>query len=184
MKLNVVGICGSLRTESYNLKALRVAERIARDAGAEVVEIEQSMLNLPLYNQDVEDRGVPEVVTALRAQVEKADVIFVATPEYNASIPACLKNAIDWLSRQGNAFKGKTAVLFGASNGMNGTVRAQSHVREILQDVRLLMLPKPQVFIRNAGDAFNEDGSFKDQKTHDLLKDLVEQSLAMAAKLK
>lgn len=67
---------------------------------------------------------------------------------------------------------------------MNGTVRAQSHVREILQDVRLLMLPKPQVFIRNAGDAFNEDGSFKDQKTHDLLKDLVEQSLAMAAKLK
>lgn len=183
-QLRVLGISGSLRKESYNRKALQIAKRFAEELGAIVEEIELKELQLPVYDEDLAAQGFPEPVQRMKAKVETADVILIASPEYNYSIPGGLKNAIDWLSRGKNSFGGKTAAIFGASNGSFGTVRMQPHLRAILTALNVMTVPQPQVFIRSAGEAFNADGSLKDQKLHDQLKLLIQKTFALAGALK
>ncbi|MBI4281532.1 NAD(P)H-dependent oxidoreductase [Candidatus Uhrbacteria bacterium] len=182
-QLNVIAMSGSLRKDSYNRKALQIAKKIATDAGAEVTEFDLRELNLPMYDGDVEAQGFPKSVQKLRRAAESANVFLFATPEYNASTSGALKNAIDWLSRAPKMLPGKVAAVFGATTGMSGTVRGQMHLREILADTGLILLPKPVVLIRSASAAFTEDGQFTDQKTHALLKELIEKTLTVAKKL-
>lgn len=184
MALKILGMCGSLRKGSYNRKLLQVAKKISADLGAEVSEIDLKELNLPIYDGDLEALGIPEPVQKLKAAIVQADLILLSSPEHNYSISAALKNAIDWTSRQGNPWDGKVVAILGASNGNFGTLRGQFQLRQILMYLNVFILPQPQVFIRNEAEAFNPDGSLKDPKSHDLLKTLIEKSMALAQKLK
>lgn len=179
----VIAICGSLRKDSYNRKVLQIAKKIATDAGAEVTELDLRELNLLMYDGDVEAKGFPESAQTIRTAAESADVFLFATPEYNASTSGALKNAIDWLSRAPKMLPGKVAAVFGATPGLGGTVRGQMHLREILADTGLILLPKPVVLIRSASAAFTEDGQFADPKTHASLKELIEKTFDLAQRL-
>ena len=183
-KLGVFALSGSLRTDSFNRKALQIAKRFAEGWGAEVREIDLRELALPIYDADIEAKGFPESVNQFKKAIEAADVILIASPEYNHSIPGGLKNAIDWASRGENSFDGKVAAIFGASNGLFGTARMQPQLRQTLAALNVFVIPQPQIMIRNGGEAFNPDGSLKDEKTAALIKKLVERALETATKLK
>jgi chromate reductase len=113
-----------------------------------------------------------------------ADLIVIASPEYNYSVPGGLKNAIDWLSKPRNVLGGKVAAIIGASSGPFGTIRMQPHLRAILTGLDVLVLPQPQVFIRNAREAFNPDGTFTDKKLEAQVRALVEKSMRLAEAMK
>lgn len=182
--IKVVAISGSLRLDSYNRKTLRVAEKFASEAGASVEEVDLKKLNLPLYDGDIEAIGLPESVQKLKSVVESADVLLIASPEYNHSISGALKNAIDWLSRGKNSLDGKTAAIFGASTGLFGTMRGQVHLRQILAALNVTMVSQPQVFIRLANEAFNSEGALQDVKLHNQLKELINKTINLSTALK
>lgn len=179
--VKVLAVSGSLRTESYNRKALQVAKQIAIDLGAEVTELDLRELSPPIYDKDIQDQGMPESVQKLKKAVEATDVLMIASPEYNYSVSGALKNAIDWASRgEKNSFGGKAAIIFGASTGGFGTLRGQTHLRQILASVNVFILPQPQVLISRAEEAFNPDGSFVNPRTPETLKTLIEETFKLA----
>ena len=181
--MNVLGIAGSLRKDSLNRKALQIAKEFATAAGAQVEEADLKDLALPVYDEDIENQGMPPQVLRFKEMVERADALLIASPEYNHSIPGGLKNAIDWLSRGKNSLDGKVACVFGASPGFFGTARGQMHVKYILGVLNVLVIPQPLVYVRQADQAYNPDGSFKDPKTSHLLQKLVERTLQVARQL-
>jgi len=168
-----------LRSDSYNRKALQVAKQIALNMGIETSEVDLKELNLPLYDGDIEARGFPDPVEKLRDAVKSSDMLLIAAPEYNHSISGALKNAIDWLSTEKNVLDGKSAVIFGVSTGLFGTMRAQFHLRQILAALNVLVLPQPQIFIRSGKEAFNPDGSLIDQKVLEQLRNLINKTIAI-----
>lgn len=180
----VLAISGSLRRDSYNRKALQIAKQLAAATASSVEEADLKQLGLPVYDGDVEDEGMPEQVVRFKAMVERADVLLIASPEYNHSIPGGLKNAIDWLSRGRNSLDGKVAAIFGASTGIYGTARGQIQLRYVLTVLNTLVISQPMVYIGKAAEAFLPDGSFKDPKTTEVLKRLIDHTLQVAAKLK
>jgi len=131
--MQVLGIAGSLRGNSYNRALLRMAaERLP--AGVTLVEFDR-LREIPPYDADLEEGGsVPAAVEALREAMRKAGALLVATPEYNHSIPGVLKNALDWASRPAgeSALTGTPAAAVGASTGMFGAVWAQAELRKVL----------------------------------------------------
>jgi chromate reductase len=161
--MKIIAISGSLRNGSYNTALLRSVIAHA-PAG---MEIELATLHgIPLYNGDDETAtGKPASVTALDARIRAADGIIIGTPEYNFSIPGVLKNATDWLSRGDNPFKWKRVGVMGASGGPVGTARSQYHLRQNLQALEAIVMPKPEIFVGNASSKFAEDGSLKDELT-------------------
>jgi chromate reductase, NAD(P)H dehydrogenase (quinone) len=178
--INILAIAGSMRTESLNRKTLRVAKQIALSLNANVIELDLKTLELPLFNEDLRADGFPISVSKLKEALASADVILIATPEYNHSIPGVLKNAIDWASDKTNPFSGKTAAIFGASGGPNGTLRAQLHLRQILTALNVELAAQPQVFIRDGNDAFLPDGSITDKKLEKQLHILIEKTIELA----
>ncbi len=111
--------------------------------------------DFPLYNWDLEQQGLPEPVQRVVAQVQAADAVLFATPEYNYSVTGPLKNAIDWLSRPPQALWGKPVAMFGVA-GRSGSMRSQLHLREIVFHEEVQLVLRPEVLI-SIGDAF--DGS-------------------------
>jgi chromate reductase, NAD(P)H dehydrogenase (quinone) len=178
--LHILAIAGSLRSESLNRKALQTAKKIASELGTDVREMDLKLLALPVFDEDLRAHEFPESVVTLKKAIESADVLLIATPEYNHSIPGPLKNAIDWASDKSNPFLGKTAAIFGASNGLNGTLRAQIHLRQVLTALNVELAPQPQVFIRSGREAFMPDGSLADVQIAKQLRVLIEITLNMA----
>jgi chromate reductase len=169
--MNILGISGSLRKASWNTAALRaVATMLPAGTTLEIAEIG----DLPLMNQDLEHDGkYPGPVERFRAQVLAADALLFATPEYNASIPAPLKNAIDWASRPANTFIGKPAAIIGVAGGTLGTARAQYLLRQTLGVLSVQLLGQPEVFVGAAGSKFDAEGKLTDQVTLDFLGKMV-----------
>jgi chromate reductase len=178
--LNILAFAGSLRSESFNRKALQIAKQIASELNANVIELDLKTLNLPMLDEDLRANGFPESVKKLKDAIASTDVLLIATPEYNHSIPGVLKNAIDWASDKTNPFDGKVAAIFGASNGLFGTLRAQLHLRQVLAALNVELVPQPQVFIRSAQSAFMPDDSLIDQKIKQQLRQLIEATLTLA----
>src|SRR5829696_4571521 len=127
-RISVLGICGSLRQGSYNMAALRTAIALKpADMNVTIADISQ----IPLYNEDVREKGFPPPVETLRRQIKEADALLFACPEYNYSMSGVLKNAIDWASRPPDQpFAGKPVGIIGASPGRLGSARAQYHLRQ------------------------------------------------------
>jgi chromate reductase len=179
-QLNILAVSGSLRTESFNRKALQIAKKIASEFGADVREIDLKTLALPVFDEDLRAHGFPESVVTLKQAIESADILLIATPEHNHSIPGPLKNAIDWASDKTNPFSGKAAAIFGASTGLFGTLRSQLHLRQVLTALDVELVSQPQVFIRSANEAFLPDGSLVDSKLMDQLHVLIHKTFKLA----
>ncbi len=180
--IHVLAIPGSLRAQSYNKMLLQEAVKIAQQYGAEVKVAD--LIDIPLYNADVEVQGFPESVKQIREQAEWADMFLICSPEYNHSIPGVLKNALDWISRQGNPMTGKTGAIFGASDGMFGTVRMQQHLRQVMASFNVLLLPQPQLMVRFAPKIFDTSGNLTDEKAKEKLTELVEKTIDLTKILK
>ena len=168
--LHVLGISGSLRKNSFNSALLRAAEELMPPGMT--LEI-FDLVPLPMFNPDYE-KPIPEAVLHFRTRLAQAGAVLIATPEYNSSISAALKNAIDWASRSPNApLNSKPVAIMGASTGNFGTLRAQLHLRQILTHVGALTLGKPEVLVARAGQVFDADGRLVDEAARGFLRDLL-----------
>ncbi|WP_254513122.1 NADPH-dependent FMN reductase [Anatilimnocola floriformis] len=165
----ILAFAGSTRKDSFNRKLLPIAVAGAREAGAEVTVVELADYDFPLFNQDLEAAGAPPGLAKLKQLFIDHQGLLIASPEYNSSITPLLKNTIDWVSRpfpgeQGLlAFRGKAAGLISASPGQLGGSRGLVHLRSILGNIDVLVLPT-QSSVPQAMNVFNEDGSLKDAK--------------------
>jgi chromate reductase len=170
--IRILGITGSLRRGSYNRAALRTAQKLVpNNAVLEIFELDK----IPPFNQDLEKQP-PQAVVDLKEKIRSADAIPFVTPEYNYPIPGVLKNAIDWASRPygDNAWDSKPVAVMGASVGTLGTVRAQYHLRQVFVDLNVYPLNRPEVMIANAAEKFDKDGNLTDQKTREMIKQLMD----------
>lgn len=170
--LTFLGIAGSLRRGSYNRGLIRAAVELA-PAGARVVPYD--LIDLPLYNGDLEAEGDPEPVAAFKKAIAAADALLIASPEYNHCIPGVLKNAIDWASRPARAsvLTGKPVAIMGASTGRGGTARAQAHLRDGLAYTNGLVLPLPEVLVPLAAEKFDDESVLVDPVTREEVGDLL-----------
>jgi chromate reductase len=159
--MRILGISGSLRRGSHNRRLLRAAA-YTLPPGAELVEWD-GLAGLPAFDEDVEGRSVPGPVQELFDAIEAADAVVIATPEYNASVPGALKNAIDWASRPypDNVLKGKPVLVVGASTGLFGAVWAQAELRKILDYVGARVL-ESELPVGMADAAFALNGALLD----------------------
>ena len=174
--MRILGISGSLRRGSHNRKLLRAAA-YALPPGAELVEWD-GLAAIPAFDEDAEGRDIPGPVQELFDAIEAADAIVIATPEYNASIPGTLKNAIDWASRPypDNVFKGKPALVIGASTGLFGAVWAQAELRKILKYVGAHVL-ESELPVGMADAAFALNGALLDPELGERLESQLEDLL-------
>ena len=169
--LKVLGVCGSLRKASLNMIALRAcAELLPPGMSLEIA----SLADLPMFNQDVFDAGLPEPAKRLRTEIAEADGVLIASPEYNFSLSGALKNAIDWASRPPNqSWQDKPVAIFSATQGPLGGARVQYDLRRILVQLWAHVLPRPEVFIGMAPSKFDAQGKLTDENTRKFLADLL-----------
>lgn len=175
-KINIAIISGSLRKGSFNTSLIRfVANDLASNGDVHIDEISLAELDLPMFSEDLEAEGTPANVLELKDRMIAADAILIGSPEYNGSISGALKNAIDWASRprEGEAplacFKGKVGGLFAASPGAIGGLRGLRHVRQILTQLHMVVVPA-EFTLGVAHDAFDEDGQMKSDRSATMAK--------------
>jgi chromate reductase len=174
--LRVLAINGSLRTGSHNGALLRAAAALL-PSGAELVEL-TGLVDVPAYVEDHDVSPPPATVAALRGALASADAVLFSTPEYNASIPGQLKNALDWASRPfpQNPLRAKPVAVIGASTGMFGAVWAQGELRRVLQTIGAHVVDR-ELPVPFAHERFDAAGRLVDdllrQELSDLLGELV-----------
>ena len=160
--MRVLGISGSLRRDSHNTALLRAAAELL-PPGAELVLFDR-LADGPALRRGPRRRARPPPRSPRSARRStRADAVIVSTPEYNASIPGVLKNAIDWASRpfEDNPFRDKPVLVVGASTGLFGAVWAQAEVRKVLDHIGARVLDS-ELPVGSAADACAEDGSLRD----------------------
>jgi chromate reductase, NAD(P)H dehydrogenase (quinone) len=182
--VNVLAISGSTREDSVNRKLLVEAATMAKQMNANVTIIDLRDYPMPFYDGDIETKeGMPQNAIKLQQLMNKAQVILIASPEYNRAPSAVLKNTIDWLSREkihglsGDAFKGKRFVLLSASPGGRGGAAGLSQLRTILEALGGSVMPE-QFSLPNAYSSFDAQGNLKDQKVKAQLKALIQKALS------
>ncbi|MDE2228075.1 MAG: NAD(P)H-dependent oxidoreductase [Alphaproteobacteria bacterium] len=155
--LKIASIAGSLRKCSFNRAALKaVIELAPADMAIAIVELG----DLPLYNDDIRVEGYPPAVHAYRETIRAADGVLFATPEFNYSVSAPLKNAIDWGSRIPDPpYVGKATAIISASAGPVGGVRAQLQLRHMCVSLNCFCMNQPQVYIGEAPKKFDANSS-------------------------
>lgn len=169
--MKILGISGSLRKDSLNTAALRAAQQLVPTGST--LEI-FSLAEIPIYNEDLREKGYPAPVQKFRDAIKAADAVLIACPEYNYSFSGVLKNAIDWASRPPEQpFDGKKIALMGASPGMLGTARAQYQLRQVFIFMNGKILNRPEVFIAAADKKFDDKGNLTDEKTHEVIGKLL-----------
>jgi len=180
--IKLLGISGSLRAQSYNSGALRAVGSVLPEGMTFGVA---SLTDLPFYNADVEQTGLPGAVQQFRGEVAKADALIFAVPEYNFSVSGALKNALEWLSRPPNPpVNGKPCAIFGASVSPLGTARGQFHFRHICVSLNMIPVNTPHVDITNAKTKFDGEGRLTDQASFDLLRQLLGELLNLTVRLR
>jgi chromate reductase len=169
--MRILGIAGSLRRGSHNRKLLRAAGD-ALSPGAVFVEWD-GLRGLPIFDEDLE-LTPPAPVCDFLAAIDEADAILIATPEYNASLPGGLKNALDWASRPfpDNVLRDKPMAVIGASTGLFGAVWAQAEVRKALKASGARVIEN-ELPVGMADSAFADDGSLLDPELTARLRDVM-----------
>jgi chromate reductase, NAD(P)H dehydrogenase (quinone) len=185
----ILAFAGSTREASYNKMLVKIAAQGARAAGAEVTYIDLRDLPMPLFDEDLEaNEGMPANARQFKDLMLAHQGLLIASPEYNSSITAVLKNAIDWASRPYPnepmlaAFNHKVAAIMSASPGGLGGLRGLVHLRSILGNIKVLVLPD-QTAISRAFEAFDDDGNLKDPQQQKAIEDLGAKLATVLAKL-
>ena len=183
----ILAFSASTRRDALNRKLIHVAVDATRAAGGHVTLIDLADYPLPLYNGDLEEKdGLPDNAQRLKALFKEHDALLISSPEYNSSIPALLKNTIDWVSRewQGESglvpYQNKVAAIMAASPGNLGGMRMLPHLRQVLNALGVLVLPG-QFSLSDADTAFDaESGALKSPaRLHALVLDLVTTTQAL-----
>jgi chromate reductase len=175
--MRVLGVSGSLRTDSHNRKLLRAAgELLPADVEFEIWD---GLKAVPPYDEEDDVVPAPPAVAAFRHAIAGADAVLFATPEYNSSVPGQLKNALDWASRPiaTNVLRNKPVAVVGASTGMFGAVWAQAELRKVLAAIgaRVLEVELP---VGHAHTRFDDDGTLTDDGIREQLAAVVEALVA------
>ncbi len=188
MSVKLLVFAGSLRRDSLNKRLARAAARAAETAGARVTYIELNDYPMPIYDGDTEaEAGPPENAFRLQALIAEQQGLVIASPEYNHSIPALLKNSLDWVSRTPrvrgpNPFAGKVATILSASPGNLGGIQGQDHLRRVLTTVGALVLPA-SLALPQADQAIDAEGELVDPALRQRLADLMAETVRLAARL-
>ncbi|RDZ29189.1 NADPH-dependent FMN reductase [Lysobacter silvisoli] len=166
----LLAFAGSLRAASYNRRLVPLLAQGAREAGADVDLIELRDYPLPVYDGDIEAAGMPDNVYRLQALMAASDGLLISTPEYNGSMPALVKNTLDWMSRatvEGKSgtllFQDKMAGIVSASPGPLGGIRSLIVLRDALSKLGLLVVPQ-QVAVGNAAERLPDTGVLADER--------------------
>jgi len=175
----VLGISGSLRADSFNTALLRAAAGLLPPAAR--LPLYTDLALVPPYSENLDVEPAPPPVERLRAGIETADALLIATPEYNASIPGQLKNALDWVSRPypGNALRQKPVAVVGASTGLFGAVWAQAELRKVLATAGADVLDD-ELPIGNAHEAFDDNLTLADHELSARLEHILASLLTRA----
>lgn len=173
--VKLVGIAGSISDESYNRMLLDFISKHFK----ETVEIKVLDINdIPQFNED-DDDGQNEAVLALAREISGSDGVILATPEHNHTVPAAMKNVIEWLSNKVHPLAGKPVWIVGASYYTQGSSRAQLHLKQILESpgVNAIVMPGNEFLLSNAKQAFDENGDLKDARTVGFLDSVLKKFL-------
>jgi NAD(P)H-dependent FMN reductase len=179
----ILAFAGSTREDSANKKLVLEAANLARQQGAFVTVIDLKNFPIAFYDADLESKeGMPSKARQLRQLMIDSDVILIASPEYNGSLSASLKNTIDWASRgeaggsSREAFAGKIFGLMSASPGQGGGARGLVHLRNIIENIGGTVLPQ-QVVVPNSYNAFDSQGHLKDEKIKMEINQLIQAAI-------
>ena len=166
-KYKIAVMVGSLRKESYNLKTAKALIAVAPDSlSLEILNIGE----LPLYNEDLEG-STPDQWKVFREQLKAFDGVLFVTPEYNRSVPAVLKNAIDVGSRPygKNSWDGKPGAVVSVSPGNISAFGANHHLRQSLVFINVPAMPQPEAYIGGAAALFDDNGNLTNESTKGFL---------------
>ena len=188
-KPKIIAFAGSTRTDSYNKKLVKISSIGATEAGVDVTMIDLRDFPMPIYDGDLEQKdGLPFNARKLKDLMLTHQGFLISSPEYNSSISAVFKNTIDWASRPSEGeiplacFKNKIAGIMSASPGGLGGLRGLVHVRSILENIGVMVMPD-QMAIAKAHESFNDDGTLKDKKQEDQVKKIGANVAKMLLKL-
>ncbi|MFO1242208.1 MAG: NADPH-dependent FMN reductase [Rickettsiales bacterium] len=181
--MKILFFAGSLRTGSLNKKfALEAKRLVDAKSGYETEFLDLKDYPMPVYDQDIQDKGFPEAVIKLGEKIAGIDALVVSTPEYNGSIPSVLKNVIDWLSREKRVSIGdKPLLLISASMGALGGVRGLWQTRVPFEACGVHVFPT-MMGLPAAHNAFDEKGELKEEKLKQQLQKLLDHFLKHIAK--
>lgn len=160
--MHILAIVGTNSDHSTNRKLLHFMQKhFVEKADIELFELK----SLPAFNKP-EDRKAPEEVQTLSDKITKSDAVIISTPEYNHSVPAVLKSALEWLSYTTQPLVDKPVMITGASYGRLGSSRAQTHLRQILDapELKARIMPSSEFLLGFSLQAFDEEGNLKDQE--------------------
>jgi chromate reductase len=167
--VRILGLSGSGRKRSYNAALLEAAKALV----SEGVLLETfDVSRFPLFNEDLVGE-MPAEIRDFKQRVRQADAILFATPEYNYSISAVLKNAIEWGNQPDNSWDGKPAAIISASISLRGGARAQAHLRQIMVDLNMHPINQPQLLLAKAGEKFDADLKLVDSASVKTLQSLL-----------
>lgn len=190
----ILVFAGSVRSGAFSGRTADVAQKELAMQGAEVTRLSLGDYPLPIMDEDLEkEKGVPENALKLGRMIAAHDGVLIATPEYNGSIPPLLKNAVDWVSRirrdGSRSFRplsGKPAGLCSSSNGPFAGIRCINHLRAVLVRCQMEVVT-PECSVPEGGDAFAEDGRFRDERLHQqmerLCRTLIETSRMLSVRI-
>jgi len=172
--MRLLGISGSVRRDSYNTRLLRAAARLLPLGAA--LELWDRLGEVPAYSEDDDHEPAPEPVRALRTAIGSADAVLIATPEYNASVPGQLKNALDWASRPfpASVLRNKPVAVVGASTSVFGAVWAQAELRKVLGASGARVFHS-EFLLGPAAEAFGSDGELTDPEVERQLADILDE---------
>lgn len=188
--VRILVFAGSIRTGAFSGRTADAAQAELARQGALVTRISLADYPMPIVDQDLEkEKGVPDKALALARQIMAHDGMLIASPEYNASIPPLLKNAIDWVSRVRRdggrpikPFDGKVVGLCSSSDGNFAGVRGLYHLRAVLMNCGVDIIT-PQCSVARAADAFDEDGNFREERLRHQMEKVASTLIERAAML-
>lgn len=177
--MKVLAICGSLRQNSWNRKLLTLAGEKLEKQGAGVEEFD--LTPLPIYNGDIEAKGLPDSAIALRDAIKKADAVVIASPEYNGSMTSAIKNAVEWASRPPeNVLMGQVFFVMGTGPGRSGARGMFAHLSWAIQTEGGWVVPSPRVLLPGVAEIISPEGRLLDNSVSELLDQAMSKLLETA----